>query len=107
MHSCFIFVTCVIATFSLFQGEAVIKKYQLDVVVKNVSGLCNAKPIVTVNGKFSRPTIYAREEVSYNQCHQPCTIQYVYPLVFTSSFIHLSILKIQMKYESKARGLKT
>ena len=31
------------------------------VVVKNVSRLCHAKPIVTVNGMFPGPTIYARE----------------------------------------------
>ena len=29
--------------------------------VKNVSRLCHAKPIVTVNGMFPGPTIYARE----------------------------------------------
>lgn len=29
--------------------------------VKNVSRLCHAKPIVTVNGRYPGPTIYARE----------------------------------------------
>lgn len=29
--------------------------------VKNVSRLCHAKPIVTVNGMYPGPTIYARE----------------------------------------------
>lgn len=31
------------------------------VQVKNVSRLCHAKPIVTVNGMFPGPTIYVRE----------------------------------------------
>ncbi|KAG1346881.1 Laccase-11 [Cocos nucifera] len=34
---------------------------QLSVVVKNVSRLCHTKPIVTVNGRFPGPTVYARE----------------------------------------------
>ncbi|KAL4563546.1 hypothetical protein LXL04_027589 [Taraxacum kok-saghyz] len=42
-------------------GEAATKKYQFDVQVSNVSRLCHAKPIVTVNGRFPGPTIYARE----------------------------------------------
>ncbi|KAM7524153.1 hypothetical protein LguiA_014055 [Lonicera macranthoides] len=46
---------------SLPNAEAAIKKYQFDVQVKNVSRLCHAKPIVTVNGRFPGPTIYARE----------------------------------------------
>ncbi|WOL14487.1 laccase-11 [Canna indica] len=41
--------------------EAAIKKYQFDIVVSSVSRLCHAKPIVTVNGRFPGPTIYARE----------------------------------------------
>ncbi|XP_072968857.1 laccase-11-like [Typha angustifolia] len=41
--------------------EAAVKSYQFDIVVKNVSRLCHAKPIVTVNGRFPGPTIYARE----------------------------------------------
>jgi laccase len=43
--------------------------YQFDVFffnffqiqVKNVSRLCHAKPIVTVNGRFPGPTVYVRE----------------------------------------------
>ncbi|KAK1322459.1 Laccase-11 [Acorus calamus] len=47
---------------SLFPAsEAALKKYQFDVVLKNVSRLCHAKPIVTVNGKFPGPTIYVTE----------------------------------------------
>ncbi|XP_058092072.1 laccase-11-like [Magnolia sinica] len=42
-------------------AEAAVKKYQFDIQVKNVSRLCHAKPIVTVNGMFPGPTIYARE----------------------------------------------
>ncbi|KAI3519246.1 hypothetical protein L1887_08273 [Cichorium endivia] len=42
-------------------AEAATKKYQFDVQVSNVSRLCHAKPIVTVNGRFPGPTIYARE----------------------------------------------
>ncbi|KAI3808436.1 hypothetical protein L1987_24387 [Smallanthus sonchifolius] len=43
------------------QAKAATKKYQFDVQVSNVSRLCHAKPIVTVNGRFPGPTIYARE----------------------------------------------
>ncbi|PSS21405.1 Laccase-11 like [Actinidia chinensis var. chinensis] len=43
------------------QAEAAVRKYQFDVQVKNVSRLCHAKPIVTVNGRFPGPTIYVRE----------------------------------------------
>ncbi|KAJ0840201.1 putative laccase [Helianthus annuus] len=43
------------------QAEAATKKYQFNVQVSNVSRLCHAKPIVTVNGMFPGPTIYARE----------------------------------------------
>nr|GEU71732.1 laccase-11-like [Tanacetum cinerariifolium] len=43
------------------QTEAATKKYQFDVQVSNVSRLCQAKPIVTVNGQFPGPTIYARD----------------------------------------------
>nr|GEU71733.1 laccase-11-like [Tanacetum cinerariifolium] len=43
------------------KAEAATKKYQFDVQVSNVSRLCHAKPIVTVNGMFPGPTIYARE----------------------------------------------
>ncbi|KAH1221889.1 Laccase-11 [Glycine max] len=42
-------------------SEAAIKKYQFDIQVTNVSRLCHAKPIVTVNGRFLGPTVYVRE----------------------------------------------
>lgn len=32
------------------------------VVMKNTSRLCSTKPIVTINGNFPGPTIYARED---------------------------------------------
>ncbi|MBA0741949.1 hypothetical protein Gogos_015066, partial [Gossypium gossypioides] len=47
--------------FISFPVEAAVKKYQFDILVKNISRLCPAKPTVTVNGRFPGPTIYARE----------------------------------------------
>ncbi|KAL3814123.1 hypothetical protein ACJIZ3_015391 [Penstemon smallii] len=41
--------------------EAAVKSYNFDVQVTNVSRLCHAKPIVTVNGMFPGPTVYVRE----------------------------------------------
>ncbi|KAI4325811.1 hypothetical protein MLD38_031175 [Melastoma candidum] len=46
---------------SVFPSEAALKKYQFDIQVKNVSRLCHAKPIVTVNNMFPGPTVYVRE----------------------------------------------
>ena len=34
----------------------------MQVVSTNTTKLCSTKPIVTVNGKFPGPTLYAREE---------------------------------------------
>ncbi|XP_075078882.1 laccase-4-like [Nicotiana tabacum] len=42
--------------------ECRIRHYKFNVVMKNTTRLCSSKPIVTVNGKFPGPTIYAREE---------------------------------------------
>ncbi|PKU77964.1 Laccase-11 [Dendrobium catenatum] len=58
-----LFFTCFLAFLSSFPftTEAALKRYQFDIVVKNVSRLCHAKPIVTVNGRYPGPTIYARE----------------------------------------------
>ncbi|GAB2227389.1 hypothetical protein Droror1_Dr00009209 [Drosera rotundifolia] len=47
--------------FCFLPGEAAIKKYQFNVQLKNVSRLCHAKSIVTVNRQFPGPTIYVRE----------------------------------------------
>ncbi|XP_021859777.1 laccase-11 [Spinacia oleracea] len=59
VYKCLIFVY--FAMSFLPSSEAAVKKYQFDIQVKNVSRLCHAKPIVTVNGMFPGPTIYARE----------------------------------------------
>ncbi|KAI4306645.1 hypothetical protein L6164_029905 [Bauhinia variegata] len=42
--------------------EARVRHYKFNVVMKNATRLCSTKPIVTVNGKFPGPTIYARED---------------------------------------------
>ncbi|KAJ8899943.1 hypothetical protein K2173_019648 [Erythroxylum novogranatense] len=39
-----------------------IRHYSFDVVMKNTTRLCSSKPIVTVNGQFPGPTLYARED---------------------------------------------
>ncbi|KAK2966129.1 hypothetical protein RJ640_018382 [Escallonia rubra] len=41
--------------------ECRVRHYKFDVVMKNTSRLCSHKPIVTVNGQFPGPTLYARE----------------------------------------------
>ncbi|PSR92839.1 Laccase-11 like [Actinidia chinensis var. chinensis] len=47
--------------FLSFSASAALKKYDFNIQVKNVSRLCNAKSIVTVNGMFPGPTVYIRE----------------------------------------------
>ncbi|XP_010543228.1 PREDICTED: laccase-10 [Tarenaya hassleriana] len=42
------------------QGD--VRKYTFNVVTKQMTRLCSTKQIVTVNGKFPGPTIYARED---------------------------------------------
>ncbi|XP_051130172.1 laccase-10-like [Andrographis paniculata] len=39
-----------------------VRHYQFNVVMKNTTRLCSTKSIVTVNGKFPGPTVYARED---------------------------------------------
>ncbi|KAL7610942.1 hypothetical protein Lser_V15G12433 [Lactuca serriola] len=58
-----LFIICILICISLLslEAKAATKKYQFNVEVKNVSRLCHAKPIVTVNGRFPGPTVYARE----------------------------------------------
>ncbi|KAK9071418.1 hypothetical protein SSX86_009987 [Deinandra increscens subsp. villosa] len=56
-----LFVFAFVMFVCCLRAEAATKKYQFDVQVSNVSRLCHAKPIVTVNGRFPGPTIYARE----------------------------------------------
>ncbi|XP_057442296.1 laccase-4-like [Lotus japonicus] len=43
-------------------AEAMVRHYKFNVVMKNSTRLCSTKPIVTINGKFPGPTIYARED---------------------------------------------
>ncbi|XP_062095302.1 laccase-4-like [Humulus lupulus] len=42
--------------------ECRVRNYKFDVVMKNTSRLCSPKQIVTVNGRFPGPTLYARED---------------------------------------------
>ncbi|PUZ55669.1 hypothetical protein GQ55_5G231000 [Panicum hallii var. hallii] len=51
----------VLALSVLPAAQADVKRYQFDVVMSNVSRLCHAKSMVTVNGSFPGPTLYARE----------------------------------------------
>ncbi|XP_010543748.1 PREDICTED: laccase-22-like [Tarenaya hassleriana] len=46
----------------LVLADAKIRRYKFDVVMKNTTKLCSTKSIVTVNGKFPGPTLYARED---------------------------------------------
>ncbi|KAK9126219.1 hypothetical protein Scep_015065 [Stephania cephalantha] len=39
-----------------------VRHYKFNVVERNATRLCSTKPIVTVNGQFPGPTIYARED---------------------------------------------
>ncbi|CAK9173593.1 unnamed protein product [Ilex paraguariensis] len=43
-------------------AESLVRHYKFNVVLKNTTRLCATKPIVTVNGKFPGPTLYARED---------------------------------------------
>ncbi|KAK7339836.1 hypothetical protein VNO77_20522 [Canavalia gladiata] len=42
--------------------ECKVRHFKFHVVTKNTTRLCSSKPIVTVNGKFPGPTLYARED---------------------------------------------
>lgn len=42
--------------------ECLVRHYKFNVELSNTTRLCSTKPIVTVNGKFPGPTIYARED---------------------------------------------
>ncbi|XP_041025660.1 laccase-4-like [Juglans microcarpa x Juglans regia] len=42
--------------------ECRLRHYKFNVVMKNSTKLCSTKPIVTVNGQFPGPTLYARED---------------------------------------------
>ncbi|XP_057947772.1 laccase-4-like [Malania oleifera] len=41
--------------------ECRVRHYKFNVVLRNATRLCTTKPIVTVNGKWPGPTLYARE----------------------------------------------
>ncbi|GMP50420.1 hypothetical protein CsSME_00017042 [Camellia sinensis var. sinensis] len=60
LQGCLPFITLFLI-FHFFPANAALKKYDFNIQVKNVSRLCNAKPIVTVNGMFPGPSIYVRE----------------------------------------------
>ncbi|KZV17167.1 laccase-4-like [Dorcoceras hygrometricum] len=53
-----ILVSCL---FQILLVESRTRHYKFNVVMKNISRLCSSKSIVTVNGQFPGPTIYARE----------------------------------------------
>ncbi|KAL3621255.1 Laccase-11 [Castilleja foliolosa] len=57
----FLSFVCLVFVFLFDPANAAVKEYQFDVQVSKVSRLCHAKPIVTVNGMFPGPTIYARD----------------------------------------------
>ncbi|KAM7463988.1 hypothetical protein LguiA_032109 [Lonicera macranthoides] len=42
--------------------ECRVRHYKFNVVMRNTTRLCSSKPIVTVNGRFPGPTLYARED---------------------------------------------
>uniref|UniRef100_A0A0E0BMI4 Laccase n=1 Tax=Oryza glumipatula TaxID=40148 RepID=A0A0E0BMI4_9ORYZ len=42
-------------------AHAITRHYKFNVVMRNMTRLCSTKPILTVNGKFPGPTLYARE----------------------------------------------
>ncbi|CAD6255551.1 unnamed protein product [Miscanthus lutarioriparius] len=42
-------------------AHAITRHYKFNVVKRNMTRLCSTKPILTVNGKFPGPTLYARE----------------------------------------------
>ncbi|KAM3739957.1 hypothetical protein ACB098_08G062700 [Castanea mollissima] len=57
-------VVLVVMAYCLFPAsvEGMVRHYKFNVVLKNTTKLCSTKPIVTVNGRFPGPTIYARED---------------------------------------------
>ncbi|TVU23281.1 hypothetical protein EJB05_25636, partial [Eragrostis curvula] len=58
------FVLLLVASSVLHQAmgtSAITRHYKFNVVMRNMTRLCSTKPILTVNGKFPGPTLYARE----------------------------------------------
>ncbi|KAF9665170.1 hypothetical protein SADUNF_Sadunf16G0094200 [Salix dunnii] len=60
-NSCFRLMLLAVCFFPAFV-ECRTRHYKFNVVMKNTSRLCSSKPIVTVNGMFPGPTLYARED---------------------------------------------
>ncbi|NP_001147942.2 L-ascorbate oxidase precursor [Zea mays] len=58
---CYALVTVLVLFFSVDATEGAIREYQFDVQMTNVTRLCSSKSIVTVNGQFPGPTVFARE----------------------------------------------
>ncbi|KAL6204473.1 hypothetical protein ACLB2K_021740 [Fragaria x ananassa] len=54
-------VACISCLFPA-PAECLERHYKFNVVLKKTSRLCSSKPIVTINGKYPGPTIYARED---------------------------------------------
>ncbi|KAF2296216.1 hypothetical protein P3X46_014351 [Hevea brasiliensis] len=46
--------------------ESAVRHYNFTVVMKNTTKLCSSKSIVTINGKFPGPTLFAREDDNVN-----------------------------------------
>ncbi|MFS7961221.1 putative laccase [Helianthus anomalus] len=44
--------------------ESNVRHYKFTVVMKNFTRLCESKAMVTIDGKFPGPTLYAREDDS-------------------------------------------
>ncbi|KAB1224305.1 Laccase-4 [Morella rubra] len=42
--------------------ECRVRHYKFNVVTRNATKLCSSKPVVTINGQFPGPTLYARED---------------------------------------------
>ncbi|KAF9598494.1 hypothetical protein IFM89_028026 [Coptis chinensis] len=55
-------VLVLVACFFPSLVECRVRNYKFHVVMRNTTRLCGTKPIVTVNGKFPGPTLYARED---------------------------------------------
>ncbi|OMO97483.1 Multicopper oxidase, type 1 [Corchorus olitorius] len=55
-------ILVIVACFFPVLVDCAVRHYKFDVVLKNTTRLCSSKPIVTVNGKFPGPTLYARED---------------------------------------------
>ncbi|GLT52695.1 hypothetical protein SLA2020_260190 [Shorea laevis] len=55
------FLVLVACLFPALVECSIVRHYKFDVVMAQATKLCSSKPIVTVNGMFPGPTLYARE----------------------------------------------